>query len=137
MAKVTEAVVDVIVAALPGEWTKATNAFIGPEREEGNGIPGRAIFVHSSGGAGPQSFLNGNSGQDLYELPVQVMVRSDTDDTFDAGETRAVNIQAALQKASVADSLWATVQQARPIYLGQDEEGRDKWSINVIVARME
>lgn len=136
MAKVTEAIIDVIVAALPA-WTKGDNIFIGPMRAKGDGIPGRATFVHDSGGPIPQSFLDGNSGDDLHEHAVQIMVRGGTDDQFDASETLAVDIQETVQKATVADSLWATVQQSHPIYSGEDEDGHPQWSINVVVARMQ
>jgi hypothetical protein len=132
-----DGLVDLIGAAV-GSLTEGTNLFPGPEREVSDEIPGLCCFVLMTGGPMPVTHNAGGSGTDTTYPAAMITIRSDDSD-FKGGQTLGLSVQAAIQKKSPSTHLTYSceVQQSKPNYLGQDERGYHRWTINVIALKEE
>jgi hypothetical protein len=109
--------------------TRGTNLFRGPERAPSTAVPSQAVFVLVSGGPASEAYADGTNVERAYSA-LQIIVRSNPND-YSGGDTLARQVRAALHHASVPGYLDLRAMQSEPIYLGEDEAGSHRWSINV------
>ena len=105
-----------------------TSIFDSPVRASGNGVAEKAIFVAPSGGPAPQAL----AGQSLAfrRSFLQVRVRGDQQD-YAGGLAFARSARDATQYAAIAGYTDVRIQETEPIYIGQDDQDRHEWTINV------
>lgn len=114
--------------------TLNTNLFYGP-LGDGGGLPDLAVSVHNSGGYPREPDLGGPSAPDLIPLTVQIHVRSAAN-SYDAGSTlmQAVCDAVHKQESGAANVSWLLQSSA---YIGADNKGRHRWSVNFLCTRYE
>ena len=115
-----------------GVGTLGTDLFTGPMRDRRE-LGDRITTVLLTGGFDPQPYLGGSDAGDLRQSQVQVMHRSDIDQSgvYTASALVAENIFNALHKRSTSDYVaWLA---GEPIYIEKDDHDRHHWSINVTV----
>lgn len=106
------------------------NLLLGPPRSTEGGVPQLAVFVLQSGGAAPVPYLG--AGESWHETSVQVVVRSAAHD-FATGEALARALLSRAHLAEVAGFTFLRVVESDPNYLGTDDGGVHRWSLNVRV----
>lgn len=102
-----------------------TNLFAGPVRAVQAEVPPTAVFVLLTGGVAPSPYLN--NSQDFRRFSMQVRVRHES---RDEGLEQVEDIADTLQRAAVTGYVYCLLR-GEPAYLGQDEEARFEWSLNV------
>lgn len=119
-----------------GLGTLGTTLFYGPERGlNARGVTsGTATYCLASGGVKPAPFADGGAGTYLAEFSVQVLVRS-SPDAYAGGLTQVRALRDALNFVSIAGYINVAVRESDPLYLGQDESGRHRWTINLDLLR--
>jgi hypothetical protein len=120
--------------AISGCTPSAT--YVGPVRKVGGTVPADATFIQVFGGLMPQGFQDGRNQTDRA-TDVQIRVRGRKDaylQTFARAEAawRAVN-RAELSLAASSGVQYYRVQplQSAPIYIGQDDQEHDEFTVNV------
>lgn len=107
------------------------NIFQGPVREIGALVTPTAVFVLQTGGIAPTPYLGTQT--DVRDSGLQVRIRSDVANGYDAGCTLAQTVLSALQRKTPAGRVTAFVNESEPTYLGQDDYGNFEWSLNARV----
>jgi hypothetical protein len=115
--------------------TLATNLFYGPLRDEG-GAPDASATVLLTGSYPFEPDLGGQDAPDLKPLTVQINLRSAAND-YAGGSTLANAIVEAVHKRETGEANISWLIQSAPTYLGPDNRGRHRWSINVLATRYE
>jgi len=111
--------------------TLGTNLFQGKERAQRDGvIPHEAVFVLAAGGPRPEAYLLGGAGPELRYPGVQLITRSNPRE-FATGQTLARSVRDAVHHAPISGYTDAAVAETEPLYLGEDEDGRHRWSSNL------
>jgi hypothetical protein len=114
--------------------TVNVDLFASPERADtrvaAGGVPAQAVFCLESGGDPPAAYVDGGSGLNLRVHAVQIIVRSNPRD-YAGGKSLANSVRNAVHEAPIAGYLDVRVREAQPNYLGEDEKGCHRWSINV------
>jgi hypothetical protein len=108
--------------------TVATNLFQGPMRPASGAQEAACVYVLQTGGPAPQDELG--TGKAIVPYTVQVRVRSATGEYVN-GRTLAKAVWAACHQAAITGFFGISVQQAGPMYLGEDEDGRHQFSFYV------
>lgn len=106
------------------------NLLLGPPRSTEAGVAQLAVFVLQSGGAAPVPYLG--AGESFHESSVQVVVRSDAH-AFATGEALARALHARAHLGTSAGFTFLRAVESEPNYLGTDDDGAHRWSINVRV----
>ncbi len=113
----------------------ASNCFVGPMRKAGGAIPGKAVFVKEYSVVAPSPYMD-NSRKTYRTFDVQVLVRGDVNQ-YSATRQTADNIWHRMDRASSGISTASTTyvrttcSQSAPVYLGQDDQERDLFSVNL------
>ena len=113
----------------------AANCFVGPIRKAGGAIPGKAVFVREYSAVEPSPYMD-NSRKTYRTFDVQVVVRGDVNQYSSTRQT-ADNIWHKMDRAGAGISTASTTyvrvtcSQSAPIYLGQDDQERDLFSVNL------
>lgn len=114
----------------------ASTTFVGPVRKVGGSVPANAQFIQVFGGLMPQGFQDGR-GQTDRATDVQVRVRGGKDQYLQTF-SRAENIWRALNRCELSLAASSSVQyyrvqmlQSAPIFIGQDDQEHDEFTINV------
>jgi hypothetical protein len=107
-----------------------TNLFAGPIRDLPGTIPDKAVFCLATGGPAPEAFVSAATGNEERYHAVQVRVRGNPRD-FASAVTLARGVRDTLHRTVPSGYLECAVRETEPNYLGQDEQGRDDFSINV------
>jgi hypothetical protein len=110
------------------------NCFVGPVRKAGGGVPGKAVFVKEYSIAAPSPYMD-NSRKTYRTFDVQVMVRGDVNQ-YSATRQIADNIWHRMDRVSGVSTasttyVRSTCSQSAPVYLGQDDQERDLFSVNL------
>jgi len=123
-----------VVAALLAtalSMTVGVDLFSGPE-QIGNdtGIPPASVFCATYGGAPPIPFIG--TSTDVRTIAVQATIRGATGD-YEAARARAWTAWQALQRVTAPASGYIDIlcQQSAPLYIGQNEVGQPRFTINV------
>lgn len=101
------------------------NLFPGPVRAVQAEVPPTAVFVLLTGGPGPVPYLNNT--EDFRRFAVQVRVRHESRAD---GMEQVEAIATALQRAEVEGYVYCLLR-GEPVYMGQDDDARFEWSLNV------
>lgn len=92
-------------------------------------MPDTCIFMQPAGGPEPEDHFGTN--ESVQEPVIQVRVRV-TPDAYLDGVSDAHDIWQILHdERPSSDYSSSTMRQSSPLYLGQDDDGRHEWSINV------
>jgi len=129
-----ESVVISVLETLP-DLAEGTNLFEGPVRpiSEQGVVPATAVFVIASGGPDPIHYQDGSDATASYrEARVQVFVRSKPK-AYGTGKSLSRRAYKQLEKAQPTGVIGIRAAQAAPIYVGQEEDGSDIWSLNFVV----
>ena len=129
-----------ILETLP-ELTAGTNLFDGPIREVSDqGVaPATAVFVIASGGPAPIAYQDGSDSTTSYrEARLQLWVRSmpktpGGSGGYGAGKSLSRKCYKVLEKPNPLGTIGIRADQAAPIYIGQEKDGSDVWSLNFTV----
>lgn len=121
-------------ASLSGVNT--TNCFVGPIRKPSGLVPGKAVFVKEYSSNGPSPYMDA-SRKTYRTFDLQIMVRGDVNQ-YSSTRQIADDIWHKMDRASAASLSTAstsyvrvTCAQSAPIYVGQDDQERDMFSVNV------
>lgn len=118
-----------LLQAAPG--LSGVNVFQGPVREIGALVTPTAVFVLQTGGIAPTPYLGTQT--DVRESGLQIRIRSDVAEGYDAGCTLAQAVLAATQRKTPSGRVTVFVNESEPTYLGQDDYGNFEWSLNARV----
>lgn len=137
MASVQETIVDVINAAVSA-LTKGTNLFVGPPRPQDASFPDKCVFVWDTGGPPPQRYIDGGAGTNLSQAATEILIRS-TQEQYQNGYDLAILVQNAVEKSTPVGALshGCMIQQAKPNYIGKDDQGCHNWTINTLTYKEE
>jgi hypothetical protein len=124
------------IAAAVGSLTVGVNLFTGPLPEVGDGIPALCVAVHTWGGDPPTVYKDGGVGTNLNAHATQVFVRSQAED-YDSGKTIADAAYNAVRKSTPANTIGTEADQSAALYLGEDDNRRHLWSINITTYKNE
>lgn len=134
-----EAIAISLLETLP-ELTSGTNLFEGPIRpvSDAGVAPATAVFVLASGGPAPIAYQDGSDSSASYrEARLQVWVRSipksPTGGGYLVGKSLARKCYKILEKPNPSGTIGIRADQAAPIYIGQESDGSDIWSLNFTV----
>lgn len=121
-------------ASISGVTT--ANCFIGPMRKPGGLIPGKAVFIKEYSLSAPSPYMDATR-KTYRTFDLQILVRGDVNQ-YPATRQTADDIWHKMDRASTASLSTSstgyvriTCAQSAPIYLGQDEQERDLFSVNV------
>jgi Bacteriophage minor capsid protein len=131
-----------VYAGTGSSGTTGASIFIGPPRiQEGGtagqvpsgGIPGCAIFVCPYGGP-LTPYLGGHAAGSDYHARLQITVRGPTKSWL-VGYQIAQSVRDLLHKNVPTTSYYSgLVQQAEPVYMGDDVNGNSMFVVNLILA---
>lgn len=114
----------------------SANCFVGPVRKAGGYVPGRAVFVKEYGGMEPSPYMDATR-KTYRSFDVQIMVRGDVNQYANT-RSLADSVWHKLDRASTATLSTASTSyvrvicaQSAPIYVGQDDQERDMFSVNI------
>jgi hypothetical protein len=112
------------------------NCFVGPVRKAGGYVPGKSVFVKEYGGMEPSPYMDATR-KTYRSFDVQVMVRGDVNQ-YVGTRALADSVWHKMDRASAATVSTASTTyvrivcaQSAPIYVGQDDQERDLFSVNV------
>lgn len=117
--------VDFLEEQVALDLEQARNLFAGPVRAVQSEVPPTAVFVLLTGGVAPVPYLNDE--EDFRRFSVQVRVRHESRAD---GMEQVEALAATLQRAEVEGYVFCLLR-GEPAYLGQDDEARFEWSLNV------
>jgi hypothetical protein len=120
-----------IVARTTGHAV-GTDIFCGKMREEGAGIPTQSVWCLLRGGMEPIDYCDNSPTPQLRQPIVQILVRGNPGD-FSGGQALARTVKDAVHDHPPAGYFGCRVQQAEPIYLGEEHNGAHLWSLNVMM----
>lgn len=103
------------------------NLMVGPLRPLEQSYPLISVGVLQGGGS--QVPYMGDTGTSSFASRVQVMVRG-TVDAFATGEAVARAVYRKLHLSKPAGYISVLAVEADPVYLGPDEDGAHRWSMN-------
>lgn len=129
-ATLPEQVVATLLAAALS-LTVGSTIFSGPEQiGVDTGIPAAAVFCATYGGTPPIPFLG--TATDVRSIAVQATIRGETGD-HDGARARAWTAWQALQRitAPAAGYIDVMCQQSAPVYIGLNEVGQPRFTVNV------
>lgn len=109
-----------------------SNVVRGPARDADELVTNQLINVLPSGGPKPQPYMGAPANENLYTPRVQVMVRSKAED-YAGGEAIARAVRAKLHLAVIAGYVSTMAQESEPNYLGVDDRGLHRFSINFMM----
>lgn len=112
-----------------GYGTAPSNIVKGPARDSDELTPNRLINVLATGGPPPMPFMGAAPNENDYIARVQVTVRSRAED-HDGGEALARGVRAKLHLAVISGYVYVMAQESEPNYLGVDDRGLHRFSIN-------
>lgn len=121
-------------ASISGVTT--ANCFVGPIRKSGGFIPGKAVFIKEYSLSAPSPYMDATR-KTYRSFDLQIIVRGDINQ-YSATRQMADDVWHKMDRASTASLSTAstsyvriTCAQSAPIYLGQDDQERDLFSVNV------
>jgi hypothetical protein len=89
-------------------------------------MPDACIFMVTTGGVEPTDQMGGN--ESIQHPVIQVRIRHD-DKAL--GQSDADDVWQILHDADLTDYAPTRMQQSDALYLGQDDDARHDWSVNV------
>lgn len=107
------------------------NIYQGPVREIGALVTSTAVFVLQTGGPAPTPYLGTQT--DVRESGLQVRIRSDVANGYNAAVELAQTVLAALQRKTATGRVTCFVSESEPTYLGQDDYSNFEFSLNARV----
>lgn len=108
------------------------NITAGPAKEPDEVVANQHINVLQTGGPPPMPLMGSAPNANIYQARVQVTVRSKVD-SFGPGEALARGVRDKLHLVVIAGYIDVLCQESEPNYLGVDERGLHRWSVNFLV----
>jgi hypothetical protein len=111
--------------------TAGTNAFSGPVRPVGGGVPQKAVFIYCTPGGEIMNYCNdGTRTPMLYSASCRVVVRGDKDD-YSGARTLARSIRDAAHFRVTTGYIAVRVRTAEPEYYGTDDIGAHLFGMDI------
>jgi hypothetical protein len=117
-----------VASVLGAGWEVGTKTFTGPMRADRTGVPVEAVFCLALPGAPAAAYLG--EARELVISTVQIMLRGAVDH-LETLATRARQIRAGINLATITGYVDVRVRESEPNYLGKDEADRHLFSLNV------
>lgn len=108
------------------------NIVKGPSRDTDSIVGDQLVNVLATGGPPPMPLMGAAPNLNIYQARVQVTVRSKVEQ-FAAGEALARGCRDKLHLVVLAGYIDVLAQESEPNYLGVDDRGTHRWSLNFLV----
>jgi len=129
-----EAVMGVVRTAIPS-LVLGRSLLVGPVRspDDDGGVNHKCVFVLVTAGNQSRPI---KGGADERSPSIQITVRSDPPSApraFRDGQTLARAVYEAVDQSPPAGYCEVRAVSSHPLYIGEDEEGRHEWTINLLM----